>query len=238
MKKILLILFALILILPFAACGSSTQSGVSDSAPEASGESTVSFVAEGSIPSPDNLDEAGLEDIESENGNAPEPQTAASSGGILVAYFSHTNNTKAVAEQIHEQVGGDLFRIVPVNPYPENYNECVDQAEKELNEDFRPEIETSVENMDAYDVIYLGYPNWWGTIPMPVATFLETYDFTGKTIIPFCTHEGSRLGESESHIARIAPQATMLAGFESRGSSVNSAGDKVSAWLRELGMIE
>jgi len=248
MKRIaLFVVLVLMMVLPLSACGggagqqSQPSETVSEPAESSGADSSVSNVASGARG--ENSDD-GEEETQQESAasDAAEDnsasQEASESGGILVAYFSHTNNTKVIAEQIQGQVGGDLFRIVSVDAYPEDYNECVDQARKELDENFRPVLQTSVESMDSYDVIYLGYPNWWSTIPMPVATFLESYDFSGKTIIPFCTHGGGRLGSSESYIAELAPQATMLAGFETSGGSVNSAGDKVTAWLRELGQIQ
>jgi len=157
---------------------------------------------------------------------------------ILVAYFSHSGNTRVIANQIHEKVGGDIFEIVTVNPYPKDYDAVVDQAKQEQEDDYRPELATEVENMDSYDVVFIGYPNWWGTMPMPVFTFLEEYKFSGKTIIPFCTHEGSGLGRSVEDITELCPQSTILDGLAIRGSNVETAQDDVSEWLREIGMAE
>jgi len=106
----------------------------------------------------------------------------------LVAYFSHSGNTRVIANQIHEIVGGDIFEIVAVDPYPSDYDAVVKQAKQELDEDYRPELETKVEIMESYNVVFVGYPIWWSTIPMPVVTFLSQYEFSGKTIVPFCTH--------------------------------------------------
>jgi flavodoxin len=156
----------------------------------------------------------------------------------LCAYFSHSGNTREIAHLIHEYVGGDVFEIVSADPYPGDYNEVVEQAQKELKQDYRPVLKTKVENMDLYDVIFVGYPNWWGTIPMPVTTFLSEYDFSGKTIVPFCTHEGSALGRSVADIKGLCPQSTILEGLPVRGSDVKNARNKVSGWLRELGMKE
>lgn len=103
-------------------------------------------------------------------------------------------NTEVVARMIQKATGSDSFRIEAVNPYPKDYHETTDVAQKEQRTDARPELTAHVENMDAYDVTLLGYPTWWGTMPMPVFTFLEEYDFAGKTIVPFYTHEGSSLG--------------------------------------------
>jgi flavodoxin len=155
---------------------------------------------------------------------------------ILVAYFSHSGNTRVIAHQIHERVGGDIFEIVPVDPYPRDYDEVVEQARKELNEKYRPKLKTKVENMKSYNVVFVGHPNWWGTIPRPVASFLSEYDFSGKTIAPFCTHEGSGLGRSVTDIRELCPRSTILEGLTVRGSDVKNARNEVSGWLRELGL--
>ncbi len=143
-----------------------------------------------------------------------------------------------IANQIHKDVGGDIFEIVTVDPYPDDYNACVDKAKQEQDDDYRPKLKTKVENMDSYDVVFVGYPNWWGTMPMAVFTFLEEYDFSGKTIVPFCTHEGSRLGRSVEDIKELCPQSTILEGLAVRGGDVKNAQNEVSEWLRKIGMME
>lgn len=155
---------------------------------------------------------------------------------ILVAYFSHSGNTKVVANSIKETVGGDLFEIGTVEAYPTEYGAVVDKAKREQQADYRPKLTTKVQDMDAYDVVFVGYPNWWSTIPMGVFTFLEAYDLAGKTIIPFCTHEGSGLGRSVRDIRRLCPSSNVLDGLAVRGSSVNRAQSDVSAWLHKLGI--
>ncbi|MGZ4941939.1 MAG: flavodoxin [Halobacteriota archaeon] len=171
----------------------------------------------------------------------------------LVAYFSRegkniissgdiidlpVGNTEVVAQMIQEATGSDRFRIEAVNPYPEDYRQTTEMAKKEQRANARPELTAHVENMDAYDVIFLGYPNWWSTMPMPVFTFLEEYDFAGKTIAPFCTHEGSSLGRSVTDIKALCPHSTVLDGLAVRGSDVQRAREQVSEWLRRLGAIE
>jgi len=156
----------------------------------------------------------------------------------LSAYFSHSGNTRVIADQIRENVGGDIFEIVPVDPYPRDYNKVVEQARKELGEDYRPLLKTKIENMDPYDMIFIGYPNWWGTIPRPVATFLSGYDLSGKAIAPFCTHEGSGLGRSVMDVKKLCPQSTVLDGLAVRGSNVDTAQTQVSDWLRTIGVME
>lgn len=157
---------------------------------------------------------------------------------ILVAYFTHSGNTQVIAENIREIAGGDLFQIRTVETYPSDYNAVVGVAKKEQNENIRPELATKVENMGSYDVVFVGYPNWWGTIPMGVFTFLEGYDFSGKTIVPFCTHGGSALGRSENDIKRLCPHSTVLSGLAVSGSSVRSAQGNVTTWLRKLGIMQ
>lgn len=157
---------------------------------------------------------------------------------ILVVYFSQTGNTKVIADKIHENVGGDIFRIKTVKPYPTDYNTLVDQAKKEQENNYRPELATKVENMNSYDVVFVGYPDWWGTMLMAVFSFLEEYNFSGKTIIPFCTHEGSGLGRSVEDIKKLCQHSTILDGLAIRGRSVKNADKDVSEWLSKIGMIK
>jgi flavodoxin len=154
----------------------------------------------------------------------------------LIAYFSHSGNTHIIAREIQNNLGGDLFEIVTVTPYPQDYNTVVNVAKREQNANSRPKLAAKVENMASYNLVFIGYPNWWGTMPMAVFNFLEQYDFSGKTILPFCTHEGSQLGNSEKDIARLCPKATVLNGLAIRGSHVNAAQGSVANWLRQAGL--
>ncbi len=157
---------------------------------------------------------------------------------ILVAYFSRSGNTREIANQIHRRVGGDIFEIVSVKPYPSDYAACVDQAKRELRSGDRPALKTKVNDFGSYDVIFIGYPNWWGTFPAPVKTFLTANDLSGKIIIPFCTHEGSGLGQSVGDIAELCPKSTILDGLAVRGTYVRNAQAEVAEWLRKIGMLE
>ncbi|MDP4183830.1 MAG: flavodoxin [Bacteroidota bacterium] len=153
---------------------------------------------------------------------------------ILVAYFSHSGNTREIANQIHKKAGGDIFEIQPVKPYPNDYDAVVKQAQEEQAAHYKPVLKTKIENIKSYDVVFIGYPNWWGTIPPPVRTFLSTYDFSGKTIVPFCTHEGSGLGQSVKEISKLCPKSTILNGLAVRGSDVHKAQNEVSQWLHKI----
>ncbi len=166
----------------------------------------------------------------------------------LIAYFSRkgqnyvsgtivdlkVGNTEVVAKMIQKRTGGDLFHIETVTAYPKDYTETTEVAKNELRTKARPKLTGRVENMGAYDVIFLGYPNWWGSPPMAVFTFLESYDLSGRTIVPFCTHEGSGMGHSEKDIAKACPKAIVLAGIAIHGSSASSAVAEVSGWLDRL----
>ena len=165
-------------------------------------------------------------------------QSANPSGKTLVVYFSRSGNTQAVAGHIRSLTGGDEFRIEPVKPYPEDYRQCTDAAKEELEKQARPAIKGKIENIGQYDTVFIGYPIWWGTYPMPVATFLDSYDLKGKTVIPFCTHEGSREGRSFSDIRKAAPQAKAAEGLAVRGGQASSSQKEVQVWLRKIGVIE
>lgn len=167
---------------------------------------------------------------------------------ILVAYFSRTGenygvgniskgNTSIIADMIAAETGGETFEIKPAKAYPAEYQACVDIARIEKDTDARPEIQGDIKTED-YDVIFLGYPNWWGDMPMPVYTFLEKHDWTGKTVIPFCTHEGSGLSSTEKYIARICSGATVLKGLAVRGTTAQNnrkeAQSAVDRWLTRI----
>ncbi|MDD1694904.1 MAG: flavodoxin [Methanoregula sp.] len=171
-------------------------------------------------------------------------------GKCLIAYFSRAGNnyvngtivdlpvgnTEIIAKMIREITKGDLFHIEAVKPYPVDYTETTEVAQEELRAKARPELTRQLETPGSYDRIFLGYPNWWGTMPMPVFTFLEAYDFSAKTIVPFCTHEGSGLGRSVSDIRKTCPKSTILDGLAIRGGDVKNAKNDISGWLRNIGL--
>ena len=166
---------------------------------------------------------------------------------VLIAFFSRkgqnyvsgsiknlpVGNTEVVAGMIQEITGGDLFEIDTVKDYPADYTETTNVAKDELSAKARPELTAKVDNMDEYDTIVLGYPNWWGAMPMAVYTFLESYDFSGKTILPYCTHEGSGLSGTEREIAKECPKATVRSGLSILGTNAGSAKKTVESWLKK-----
>jgi flavodoxin len=155
---------------------------------------------------------------------------------MLIVYFSHTGNTRFVANMIKAKVGGDIFELKTIQPYPADYNQVVAQARHELATEFRPKLQGGVRDMDSYDVICLGFPNWCGSMPMPVFSFLEAYDFSGKAILPFCTHEGSRMGRSMEDIRALCPRSIILKSLDIRGSMVRNSQPEITAWLLANGI--
>jgi flavodoxin len=154
----------------------------------------------------------------------------------LVACFSWSGNTRGIARQIHQRTGGDFFEIEAVPPYSADYDTCLDEALRDQRAQARPALKNRVGNIGQYDVVFLGYPNWWASIPMPIASFLEEYDFTVKTIAPFCSHGGGRLGQSVTAIAKLCPQAKILEALSVHYGGGRSLQSDIDAWLRKIGV--
>lgn len=159
------------------------------------------------------------------------------SNKVLIMYFSKTGNTRAIALEIHRVIGGDIFEVRTAQPYPEAYRATVDIARKEQDENARPVLAADMDSLAQYNTIFIGYPNWWGTLPMAMFTFLESKDFNGKTVVPFCTHEGSGLGRGPNDLRRVCVGATLLDGLAVRGSRASRAQEDVSDWLKALKFI-
>ncbi len=150
-------------------------------------------------------------------------------GGEL-RYLS-TGNTEKIAKMVAEIRGADLFQIEQKVPYAADYNTCIEEAKKDLKENIRPELVSTLESIDGYDEIYIGFPNYWGTMPMAVFTFLEQFDWSGKTIHPFVTHEGSGFGKSMDDLEKVCRGAVFTKGLAISGSSVDHARAKVEGWV-------
>lgn len=222
MKKILMWGFALLLSFGVASC-------------------------EEDEPASDTTDSPEIETPTSPGGTSDNPD--GSSDKILIVYFSRTGynypnqwldigHTARVAGYIAELTGGDSFEIVPVIPYPDDYQETVAIAREEYDSNARPAIRDRIENMDEYSTIFIGGPVWHGAMPMIIRTFYESYDLTGKTLVPFTTHAGSGLGDSERLARSYYPENTVLSGLAVQGTNSANARDDVEAWLRRIGIIE
>lgn len=223
MKKILASVLALALIFSFTACGKKSDE---------SSQSTSSV---------SNITEAVQTENESISGKK-----------ILIVYFSSVNtsdvdivssatpkadglgSTEYIAQHIQSKVGGDIVKITPVKDYPEGYNDTADAAKAERDRDERPEFVKLSVNPEDYDVIFVGYPMWWYTLPMIMYTFFDTYDFSGKTVIPFNTHAGSGDGGTYEEIKEFEPDATVLDGIAVSGSKAGSSDSEIDAWLAGL----
>ena len=230
MKRIIAMLTVIALIFAFAGCSANTKN--ESSSKESATKTETASAKESSA--------------ESKTSNS----TATSNGkSSVVVYFSRTGeqygvgviekgNTAIVADAIVEQTGADSFEILPKNDnYPTTYNELTDVAKEEQNQNARPEIKDTLQNFEQYDTIYLGYPIWWGDLPMICYTFLESYDFSGKTIIPFCTHAGSGNAGTQSKIQSAAPNATVkdvlaIAGTDTQNNP-DSVKTAVTEWLNK-----
>lgn len=215
MKKLLTMLLAGALVLSLAACGGET-------APEETEEETAQPTTES---------EESAAEAEATEDAAPEED-----GGTLIAYFSWSGNTEQVAQLIQEATGGDLFEIVPATPYTDDYDELLDIARQEQSDGARPELAAQVENWGRYDTVFVGYPNWWSDAPMAVYTFLESYDWTGKALVPFNTSASGGFGRSLNNLPESAAGATILEGLSFTERTLGDAQSEVPAWLDGLGL--
>lgn len=176
---------------------------------------------------------AAVESQNTQNGqNVKNAQDTANSGHQLIVYFSRTGTTERAAKRIQELTGADLVKIEPEQSYPSSYEATLSRAQQEQTSSARPAVTTVVNNMDQYDTIYVGYPIWYGTAPMPVFTFLESYDLSGKTLVPFCTSGSSGISTSMQDIRRSCPDSDVK-----DGRRVNDV-STIAGWLSGLGLIQ
>lgn len=171
-----------------------------------------------------------------ENAALPDDVDASASASIQPWNGALTGNTGVVADMIAQATGADLFSIRTVEQYPDTYDATIDQGQQERSDGARPELATHLENLDSYDTIFLGFPNWWGDMPMAVYTFLDEVDLSGKTVIPFVTSGGSGFSNTISTIQQMEPQATVQEGLSIGASSATGAQQQVESWLSELGL--
>lgn len=220
MKKYLIYLMMAAAVVMFGACSSDE-----DYEPETPGIEIPETPDDGEDGTPENPEEPG-EDPETPNGDSK----------ILVAYFSWGGTTQRMAEEIVRQTGADIFRIEPAVPYPTDYTECTEVAQEEKNNNARPAIANEVENWEQYDTVFIGCPVWWWTTPMIICTFAESYDFEGKTVVPFCTYASTYRDETLAHIVELTPDAGHLTGEGLTSGRINE--QNISLWLNEIGIIK
>jgi len=242
MKKTIAILLSLVMILGLAACGNSASRTEPPSTEENFVESTsnIEEATENSNTDVENTDvsesqpeETDVPESQSEETDAPNVQESK----VLVAYFSATGTTEGVAEHIADGLNADIYEIVPEEPYTDadlDYNDNNSRTTIEMNDpDTRPDISGSVENMEQYAIVFIGYPIWWGEAPRIVSTFVESYDFSGKTIVPFCTSGGSGMGSSATNLEQLTSGAEWLSGKRLSGSDSQNT---VMEWVNGLGL--
>lgn len=150
----------------------------------------------------------------------------------LIVYYSHSGNTRKLANLIAQQIDADCLEIIPEKPYPNDYTSVVNQAKQEISRNFRPALKNAQINLNKYTTIFIGSPNWWSSIAPPIATFIDINDLSAKKIIPFCTHGGGGFGHIPQDIKRLCKNATVLNGFANYGSSINL--QEVKKWLSKL----
>ncbi|HIS68721.1 MAG TPA: flavodoxin [Candidatus Gallacutalibacter stercoravium] len=223
MKKLLSLLLSMTLVFSLAACsGGTTSSGGGTSEPAASSSAPSSQTP--SEPEAPSSSEASEESAE----------PAEETGGTLIAYFSWSGNTEQMAQMIQAETNGDLFEIEPATPYTDDYDTLLDVAQQEQADNARPELASQVESWDSYDVVFVGYPDWWSDAPMLIYSFLEAYDWEGKTLVPFCTSGGSGFGRSLDKLPESAQGATIAEGLHVSGSSVDGASEEIASWIDSL----
>ncbi|WP_299096517.1 flavodoxin [uncultured Bacteroides sp.] len=226
MKKYLIFLMMAATIAMFGACSPEDENE-----PEKPGIETPETPGDGEDDTPENPDEPENPDDPGENPDTPEGNSK-----ILVAYFSWGGTTQRMAQEIVNQTGADLFRIEPIVPYPTDYTECTEVAQEEKNNNARPAITGEVENWKQYDIVFIGCPVWWWTTPMIICTFAESYDFEGKTVVPFCTYASTYRDETLARIVELTSDADHLTGEGLTSGRINA--DNIGAWLREIGIVE
>lgn len=245
MKKTIAVLLSLVMILGIAACGNSAgQTEHPSTEGSSAGQSDSPATEKNSVESTADIEEAAENsrtDAEDTDVSENRPEEMAASdvqeSKVLVVYFSVTNTTKGVAEYIANGLNADIYEIVPEDPYTDadlDYNDNNSRTTIEMNDpDARPAISGSVENMEQYTTVWIGYPIWWGEAPRIVSTFAESYDFSGKTIVPFCTSGSSGMGDSATNLEQLTSGAQWLSGRRLSGSDSQ---DTVMEWVNSLGL--
>lgn len=237
MKKIAALLLTLLMAVSITACAGSIEPAETGSPDVEHSVAEEMSEPESSAAESEQENETAQPGETEETEPVPETDTGMEGAKVLVAYFSATNTTEGVAEHIANGLNADLYEIVPEEPYTEadlNYNDDNSRSTIEMNDpSARPAISGSVENMEQYDIVFIGYPIWWGEAPRIVSAFVESYDFSGKTIVPFCTSGGSGIGSSDSNLEQLTRGADWLDGRRLNGSDSE---ETVMEWVNGLGL--
>ena len=232
MKKAFSILMVLTLLFSLAACSNSTTNEESSSPTQQSSDQSSTPAEES------NSQNDSSQPIEESNNPSNSSAPTETGSKSLVVYFSWSGNTENVAKSIQRQTDSDNFEIVPATPYSDDYEAVVDLAQEEQRNDARPAISGSIENIEQYDVVYVGFPNWWGDMPMILYTFFDTYDLSGKSVAMFCTSGGSGLSGTVNEVKSLEPDATVTEGLHISSGSSSNPDNAVSEWLNNIGLAK
>lgn len=230
-RKIMMAVLAAFMVLGLSGCQKESAAAV-----QARNQETGSSQAETNAEMPRAGETAEETAVTEPSEIASQAEAPADGANALIVYFSWSGNTESVAKEIQAQTGADLFEIVPTEPYTEDYNALLEIAQEEQASDARPAISGEVENFEKYDVVYFGYPNWWSDMPMILYTFLDEYDFSGKTIAPFVTSGGSGFSGTISAIESMEPEAEVTEGLSLGSSAAADPENAVAGWLEEIGL--
>ena len=232
MKKVFSILMVLTLLFSLAACSNN-------GANEESSSPTQQSSNQSSTPTEESNSQSDSSQPVEESNNSSDSSTPTETGSkSLVVYFSWSGNTENVAKSIQSQTDSDIFEIVPASPYSDDYDTVVDLAQEEQRNNARPAISGKIENLGQYDVIYVGFPNWWGDMPMILYTFFDSYDLSGKTVALFCTSGGSGLSNTVNEVKSLEPDATVTARLHIGSGSSSNPDNAVSEWLNDIGLAK
>ncbi len=247
MKKFAALILTFLMGLFLVACAGNSKLAETSSPDAESSVSEETSVPKSSTTESESESEVTQEEVEGgniliayftygENAELSDDVDASATASIQIFNDEVTGNTGVMAHMIAEATGGELFSIRTVEPYPDSYDETIDVGENEKNNGIRPELSTHIENLDQYDTIFVGFPNWWYGMPMVMYSFFDEYDLSGKTVIPFCTSGGSAFSDAIDEIKDMEPDATVLDGLHIGGSSVTDAESRVNEWVAELGL--
>lgn len=215
MKRIfILMVFYCVAVLSLTGCGS--QEMQQPSSPQADGAEKTAFLGRGSLMG----------------------KAAASNAKALIVYYSWSGHTRQIANEIQKQTGADVFEIIPEKPYTKDYDTLVELAKEEKKNNIHPAITGKIDHFEAYDVVFIGFPNWWSDLPMVLYTFFDQYDLSGKKVVPFCTSGGGGFGGSLKAMQALEPNADFLEGFHMNGSQVGNSQSAVNEWLNRLDILK
>lgn len=235
MKKITAMILALALAVSFTACTGTKEE---ETTAPSSAQSVAASTTEPTSAESNNAENSKILIAYfsyGENAKFPDDVDASSSASIQMLDGKITGNTGLIADYIAKATGGDVFSILTAEKYPSDYNATVDAGQAEKNNNIKPEIATHIDNLDDYDTIFIGFPNWWYGMPMVMYTFFDEYDFSGKTIIPFCTSGGSAFSDSISEMKELEPNAAVIDdGLHIGASSASGAENQVKEWIDSL----